>query len=272
MATAPGSDEAFARVAATVRELLSSYEPPDFGHVPDADAALFLCAVDHKSGYEGAHTVDGEGPLRGSALMWAVGLRASRDRGGGWLTAASLLEVSGAEVAEAFRVGAQTVRDPERRAALWRELAAGLTRDHAGSATALNDAAGGRLGGRGGLLDSLARYEAYADPLAKKTQLYAKICERRGWLRVTDPEHWDVSADSVLMRLALRSGLVGQDELEAVRAATREAFRRVAREAAVSPPVLDDMLWELGREDPDLLGREGGDLREPPRDPDSVYY
>jgi hypothetical protein len=32
------------------------------------------------------------------------------------------------------------------------------------------------------------------------------------------------------------------------------------------------MLWELGREDPDLLGREAGDLREPPRDPASPWY
>ena len=69
-----GSAEVLARVAARVRELLATYEPPSFDHVPDPDAALFLCAVDHKSGYEDSHVVDGEGPLRGSALMWAVGL------------------------------------------------------------------------------------------------------------------------------------------------------------------------------------------------------
>ena len=272
MAAGAGSDEAFARVAARVRELLSGYRPPEFAHVPDADAALFLCAVDHKSGYERSHEVDGEGPLRGSALMWAVGLRAARDRGGAWLSAPTLVDVTAAEVAEAFRTGGETVRDPERRASLWRELAAGLIRDHEGSASALNAAAGGRLGGEHGLLALLGRYEAFADPLAKKAQLYAKICERRGWITVGDPEHWEVSADSVLMRLALRSGLVSPGELEQVRAATRDAFRRVAREAEVAPPVLDDLLWELGREDADLLGHEAGDLREPPRDPGSAYY
>lgn len=267
------AEEAVPRVAARVRALLEAYEPPDFAHVPDPDAAIFLCAVDHKSGYEGRYTVDGEGPLRGSALMWAVGLRASRERGGGWLTAAALRDVTAGEVAEAFTIGGETVRDPERRAALWRDLARGLLRDHEGSAAALNGAAGGKLGGPAGLLALLGRYEAFADPLAKKAQLYAKICERRGWLTVSDPERWEVSADSVLMRLALRCGLVSPDgELEEIRGATREAFRRVAREADVSPPLLDDLLWERGREDPDLLGREGGDLREPPRDPDSAYY
>jgi hypothetical protein len=36
--------------------------------------------------------------------------------------------------------------------------------------------------------------------------------------------------------------------------------------------VLDDLLWELGRDDPDLLGNVAGDVREPPRDPASNWY
>jgi hypothetical protein len=260
------------RTVARVRELLAGYEPPDFAHVPDPDAALFLCAVDHRTGYRDAHLVDGEGPLEGSALMWAAGLRTARRRPG-WLTAASLAEVGPEEVAGGFEVGGETVADPERRAALWRDLAAGLANGYEGSAAALLAAAEGRLGGPDGLLARLAAFAAYADPLAKKAQLYAKICERREWLRVADPEHWEVSADNVLMRLALRSGLVAPgDDLDRIRADTRAAFKRVAAAAAVSPPVLDDLLWELGRDDPDLLGAEAGDLREPARDPASSWY
>jgi hypothetical protein len=263
---------ASAAVVARVRELAADYEPPSFDHVPDPDAALFLCAVDHKAGYERPHSVAGEGLLRGSALMWAAGLRANSERDGSWLTAAGLREVTGAEVAEAFRVENETVGDPDRRAELWRDLALGLIRDHGGSAVALLDAAESRLGGESGLLALLARYAAFADPLEKKSQLCAKICERRGWLEVRDPESWAVSADSVLMRLALRSGLVEPGELETVRAATRAAFERVALEAGIPVPVLDDMLWELGREDADLLGTAGGEIREPPRNPDSPWY
>ncbi|MGH2950666.1 MAG: hypothetical protein ACRDKX_01310, partial [Solirubrobacterales bacterium] len=129
-----------------------------------------------------------------------------------------------------------------------------------------------RLGGAGGLLERLAAFEAYADPLAKKSQLFAKICARRGWFDPVDPEHWQVSADNVLMRLALRSGLVEPGEREEVRARTRDAFGLVAADAGISPPLLDDLLWELGSDDPDLLGTEGGDRHEPDRDPESAWY
>ena len=58
------------------------------------------------------------------------------------------------------------------------------------------------------------------------------------------------------MRLALRSGLIEPGELADVRAATRDAFKQVAERSGVPPPVLDDLLWELGRDDPDLVGTE----------------
>jgi hypothetical protein len=57
-----------------------------------------------------------------------------------------------------------------------------------------------------------------------------------------------------------------------VRSATRQAWKLVAGQAGIPPPVLDDLLWEMGRDDPDLLGAEGGDLSEPARDPDSTWY
>jgi hypothetical protein len=81
-----------------------------------------------------------------------------------------------------------------------------------------------------------------------------------------------VSADNVLMRLALRSGLVAEGEVEEVREASLHALKQVAEQAKISPPVLDDLLWERGREDPDLLGNEAGDLTEPPRREGVVFY
>jgi hypothetical protein len=258
-------------VAKRVRRLANTYEPPDFGHVPDPDAALFLCAIDHRTGFRDGHVVDGRGPFEGSELLWEVGLRAARRRPG-FLTAASLADIDGEAVADVFRVDDETVEDAERRAALWRDLAAGLNRDYAGSAGELLTASGERLGGGEGLLARLGTFEAYSDPLGKKSFLFAKIAERRGWLVVSDPGAWEVCADNVLMRLALRSGLVEPGELDVVRAATRDAFKRVSVEAGVSPPVLDDLLWELGRDDPDLLGAEADNLSEPARDPSSAWY
>jgi hypothetical protein len=261
----------FEDVVTCVRDLRASYEPPDFAHVPDADAALFLCAVDHRTGYEAQHSVGGSEPVAGSDLMWSVALAAAAERPG-LLTAASLATVTADSVAGLFSIDGETVADPDRRAALWRDLAAGLQREYGGEAAALLAAAAGRLDGPGGLLERLAAFEAYSDPLAKKAQLFAKICERRGWFDVADPGSWEVSADNVLMRLALRSGLVEPGELAGVRTATRAAFKEVGERSAIPPPVLDDMLWELGRDDPDLLGTAGGDLTEPPRDPDSAWY
>jgi hypothetical protein len=265
------SSEAFASATERVVELARDYEPPDFAHVPDADAALFLCAVDHQTGYEREHRVDGAGPYSGSELMWVVALR-SAQREPGLLSARRLREASAQDVARWFYIAGETVADPQRRAALWRDLALGLKRDYGGSADRLLAACGGYLGGPHGLIALLAAYDAYADPLAKKSFLFAKIAERRGWLAVADPDAWEVAADNVLMRIALRSGLVANGPLEEVRPATREAFKALAVATGLSPPLLDDLLWELGRDNPDLLGREAGDLREPPRELDSDWY
>jgi hypothetical protein len=264
--SAPGV--AFAAVVERVTDLRIGYTPPDFAHVPNADAALFLCAVDHRTGYERAHQVAGEGPFEGSELMWTVALANAASE----LRADSMAEVDTTRVAEIFRVDDETVADPDRRAQLWRDLARGLRDRYGGEADTLIAAASGRLGGEAGLLRRLAGFAAYGDPLAKKAQLFAKICERRGWLDVSDPENWQVSADNVLMRLALRSGLVEAGELDDVRAATRDVFKRVGEAAAIPPPVLDDMLWELGRFDADLLGTVAGDLHEPGRQPGSSWY
>ncbi len=263
--------EALKRVVARVKKLAAGYEAPAFEEVPNPDAALFLAAIDHQTGYTEPHLVEGEGPYEGSALLWALGLRAER-RAPGALTARSLLGVDPAAIAAVFRAGQDTLHDPERRARLWDDLAKGLLKDYGGQAETLIEASGEKLGGPGGALFRLSEFDAFADPLRKKAFLVCKIWERRGWFQVSDPEHWEVSADNVLMRLALRSGLVSQGDVEEVREATRHAFKQVAEQAKIPPPVLDDLLWEKGRDDPDLIGNEAGDLTEPPRREGVVFY
>jgi hypothetical protein len=263
--------DALKRVVRRVAKLAADYEPPTFAEVPHPDAALFLAAIDHETGYTEPHEVDGEGPYEGSALLWALGLRAE-ERAPGALTARSLLGVPAEAIAAVFRAGQDTLHDPERRARLWDDLAKGLLKDYAGQAEALIEASGGKLGGPTGVLFRLSQFDAFADPLRKKAFLVAKIWERRGWLQVSDPENWEVSSDNVLMRLALRSGLVEHGDVDQVREATMKAFKAVADEAGISPPVLDDLLWERGREDPDLIGSEAGELTEPPRREGVVFY
>ena len=244
--------------------------PPNFAEAPSADAALFLCAIDHRSGYSEHHVVAGES-LRGSALLWALGCAAER-REPGLLSAPSLADVDTDRVEELFRVDGESATDPATRTRLWRDLAAGLNRDYGGSAAELIAASDRRLGGSGGLIARLGAFEAFGDPLAKKAYLFAKIAARRGWLTVTDPESWEVCADNVLMRLCLRSGLVAPGPVEEVRAATRARLKEVAELAELDPPLLDDLLWERGRDDPDLLGNSAGDLSEPPRPEGTFFY
>ena len=264
------TSDAVERVASRVRELAVDYTPPDYSEVPGPDAALFMCAIDHRTGYRRGHRVDGEGPHEGSALLWALGRRAERRPGR--LSAAQLAEIGADGVAEMFAIEDESVAGPDLRAALWRDLASGLDRAYRGETDALLAACGGHLGGDRGLVARLAEFEAYSDPVAKKSFLFAKIAARREWLEVADPESWEVCADNVLMRLALRAGLVAPGPLDRVRPATRLALRGVADEAGMSPPVLDDLLWELGRDDPGLLGTDAGDISEPPRDPGSHWY
>jgi hypothetical protein len=263
--------DAVKRVATRVKKLAKDYEPPTFEEVPHPDAALFLAAIDHQTGYTEPHTVDGDGPYEGSALLWALGLRAER-RAPGALTARSLLGVPAEAIAAVFRAGQDNLHDPERRAKLWDDLSKGMLKSYGGQAEQLIEASGGKLAGQTGALVRLSEFDAFADPLRKKAFLLCKIWERRGWLEVTDPENWEVSSDNVLMRLALRSGLVREGDVEEVREATRDAFKQVAEQAKISPPVLDDLLWEKGREDPDLIGDEAGDLSEPPRREGVVFY
>jgi hypothetical protein len=264
--------EALDRVSKRVKALAKDFEPPTFDEVPTADAALFLAAIDHQTGYEEKHEVDGEGPFEGSALLWALGLRAER-RAPGALTARSLIQVNPAAIEAVFRAGQDNLRDPEGRAKLWDNLSKGMLKSYGGDSGQLIAAAEGKLGGKTGLLSRLSEFDAFSDPLRKKAFLVCKVWDRRGWIEVSDPENWQVCADNVLMRLALRSGLVAESkDVEEVRAATLGAFKAVADAAKISPTVLDDLLWERGRDDPDLIGDEAGDLREPERREGVHFY
>src|SRR3954462_8423239 len=263
--------DALKRVVTRTKKLAKDYEPPTFEHVPHPDAALFLSAIDHQTGYTEPHEGDGEGPYAGSDLLWALGLRAER-RAPGALTARSLLGVPAEAIAAVFRAGQDNLHDPERRARLWDNLAQGLLKGYAGSSEALIEASGGTLAGPGGALVRLSEFDAFADPLRKKAVLVCKSWERRGWLEVSDPASWEVSADNVLMRLALRSGLVAEGDVDEVREATRSVFKQVAEQSKISPTILDDLLWQKDREDPDLIGNEAGDLSEPPRREGVVFY
>ena len=76
----PQQPELISQIAERVRELAGSYEPPAFSEVPGPDAALFLCAIDHRTRYRSSYLVRGKGPFDGSALLWHLGCAAGLGR------------------------------------------------------------------------------------------------------------------------------------------------------------------------------------------------
>ena len=67
-----------------------------------------------------------------------------------------------------------------------------------------------------GLLQRLAAFRAYEDPLRKKSHLLVKILMRRGLFLPTDADCQEVPVDPVLVHMALRAGLVTVTDEELV--------------------------------------------------------
>ena len=127
-----------------------SYEPPDFAHVPDPDAALFLCAMDHRTGYAARPPRRrARGRSRAASCCGPPGCarRATRP---GLLTAAALAAVTRRRRRQ--RLPRSTTRPSPTPSAAPRCGATsppGSPRDHGGSAARLL-AAGGRPARRRG--------------------------------------------------------------------------------------------------------------------------
>src|SRR5207245_2387910 len=115
-----------------------------------------------------------------------------------------------------------------------------------------------------GFLQLLKLFEAYKDPLNKKSFLLAKFLERRRFLVVRDPENLHVPLDNILLRLALRTGIVrltrreleqkiqsgvevAKEEELTLRALTIRAYDKICSRLGMNATYLDDILWEFGR-------------------------
>ena len=219
----------------------------------------------------GAHLVGGEGPSRAARCSGHLGCARRAPRPGHAERRAACATSTPSEVAELFRI--------ERRdASPARGAGAAVARPgrRASSATtraapsALLDAAGGRLGGDGGLIARLARFEAYSDPLreevlpVRQDRRAPRLARGRrprelGGLRRQRPD---------AARAALGPGRAGRRRRRCGPPPATALQGGWRAEAGVAPPLLDDLLWELGRERPrPARDRRRRDLREPPRPP-----
>jgi len=139
-----------------------------------------------------------------------------------------------------------------------------LLRKYGGEAMGVYQASGGFLNGEYGLLALLSEFDAFCDPLRKKSVLLAGMLQEAGIWPLKDPEHLKVAMDYHAMRVALRSGMIEvtdpglQSDLrehkpvtdgvnQTVRGAVSAACDIMVAESGASVFAFDKLIWHLGR-------------------------
>lgn len=270
-----GINEDRARHLAEVISRLG-YRPVSFNSAdlfPESDEFIypnyvfFLVAIDHRTHplpkrFEG---VIGEKFYRGSDLLFALARKAQKGEFD-LFTAKRMVKVAEEDIARIFSIGDVTIKNPAERAMLLRDCARKLIDHHAADIKNLLMVSEGYLIRQDemGVLQQLKKFKAYKDPLMKKSFLLVKILRRQGYLQPVDIENLSFPVDNILIEVAIRGGLLkiperledkiskgiqlSADETESLRKATREVFEIVSRESRVPPDVLDDLIWNFGRE------------------------
>ncbi len=265
----------FAASLARFNFQLDEFDDPLLYPEGDMDAAsanffFLLVAIDHRTHSPGKPfqgRVNGVN-LHGAELMWALAKKRFTEDPA-FFEPERLAHVDAEQISELFQIDTPEpvqISGAEERAELLRDCAQKLVAKFEGSILNLISRSGEwmiRQNGKG-FLQQLGVFSAYEDPLSKKSFLLAKFLERRGLLRIRDPENLHVPVDNVLQRVALRAGLVqlkdedldkkvrqgltvtDEEEMK-IRKQTMAAFDAVADELRISPTRLDDVLWELGR-------------------------
>ena len=261
--------ERCADVAAVIRRLRlpcprESTPPLPFTREEEANFWFFLGAICHQTS-----------PIHGRALAGIVDRTPRR----GWdfllhtfLTSAttdrSLLDVDTWAAFTAQRITAlfgDQISLPERRATLVRDLARGL---HEQGWTSIYPAAAfcGHLidGPEPNLLRLLSRYEAYSDPVQKKSSFFLALMSNSRLWHYADPHNLPAPVDYHEVRGHLRLGTViirdpaisdsiacaeplDADLDVALRLAVRDALRLVATASGVTANALHYFLWNLFR-------------------------
>ncbi len=151
----------------------------------------------------------------------------------------------------------------EERAELMIQAGKLISSKYQNSVKNLISAADGFLLHQGkGLYEILPDFEAFADPLQKKSTFLIKLLMEANLLKINDPENFipimDYHMQRVLMRLGcieivdetLRLKLLNRETLpsdEAVRNRCIEAFKRIAVISGHPVTKMNDFFWSLGR-------------------------
>ncbi|MET1102006.1 MAG: hypothetical protein ABWW69_05995 [Pyrodictiaceae archaeon] len=268
------------RIAVLLRPVLDEYskrperfDSPDY-YPPRSDPRemvaryfIVLVAMDHRLSRPGKPyeaRLDGK-TYHGADLLYRLGMAKYREDPE-FFAPSRLAKITTRDILGWLCVDRVCPPDPERRAALLRDLGLKLEEIYAGSVTELLREARSRLHGppeEPGLVELLQTFMAYNDPVEKKAMLLAKFLERRGIFTITDPWNKRVPVDNHLARIALRTGIVRlEDNLmklvtsrrhvdrwldTLLRITIREAWHVVAFNTGYDDFLLDDILWDMGR-------------------------
>jgi hypothetical protein len=168
--------------------------------------------------------------------------------------------------------------DVEGRAELIRDLGTGLLNRGWNCANALYDEADGRIAdGSANLLDLLAEFRAYSDPVRKKSYFFLALMRNAGLWSYSDPQNLGPPVDYHEVRGHLRVGTVriqdhelrdklersqdvSSDEDVLIRRAVHDAIMRISAQSGIDDPSrLHYLFWNVfrshcTREDPNCFG------------------
>ncbi|MEM2934110.1 MAG: queuosine salvage family protein [Methanocellales archaeon] len=232
-------------------------------HASPEEAAnffFFMVAIDHRTRLKFEGVIEGK-KLHGSELLYALARRRME-----YFTAEKMKSISKEEVANWLSLEESSIPDPEVRAMLLRDSAIKLLKHYRGSALELIKTANGYLMREDGegLLQLLAQFKAYSDPLSKKSFLLVKFLERRKLFKVIDIENLHIPVDNILARIALRTGIIevmdeklktklkknlpaNQVDDREIRSIAQKAYDMVSKESRCKVTLLDDVFWTTGR-------------------------
>ena len=226
---------------------------------------LVLVAMDHRLSRPGKpyEACLEDGCYKGADLLYRLGMKKYVEDPG-FFSPERLTEIRVEDVREWLSIGDATPPDLEVRTMLLRDLGYKLMKLYGSSALKIIEMSSNRIHGsleNPGLVDNLKVFRAYEDPVEKKAMLLAKFLITRGLFKPID--ELDVAVDNHLSRIAYRVGLVmvsgplwskiresvevtAEEDL-LLRITVKRAYRYVAFKAGLSPVVIDDFFWIMGR-------------------------
>lgn len=150
----------------------------------------------------------------------------------------------------------------EERSQLCIDMSQKLVKNYSGQVSDLLSKSRGYLAGEEGMYRLLSDFDAYSDPLKKKSSLLVTFAHHIGLYAIQDLESLVPIMDYHMQRVLLRFGcveildarlkqtLINQEKMESdeeIRSASIEAVHQLSRYSGHSILNIHDFLWPLGR-------------------------